>query len=54
MGLRAITDFDTHDIVLGGDQNSGSLAYPWHGRIDELRYYDRALSTAEILVLAAP
>lgn len=48
------TDMDSNDIVVGGDQNSGVLAYAWRGRLDELRFYDRALTTAELQVLAAP
>jgi hypothetical protein len=47
-------DFDTQDIVLGGDRNGGSFVYGWHGRLDELRYYDRALTQPEIMALAAP
>jgi hypothetical protein len=47
-------DVDMHDIVVGADQNSGSLAYPWQGRLDELRMYDRALTQPEITALAVP
>lgn len=49
-----VTDVDTHDIVIGGDQNAGAFAYAWRGYIDELRFYDRALTSLEIQVLAAP
>jgi hypothetical protein len=44
--------FDGHDVLIGGDENGGNPAYMWHGRVDELRIYDRALSGTEILALA--
>ena len=44
--------FDTHDLIIGADMNMGSPAYQFHGRIDDLRLYDRALADTEITVLA--
>ena len=46
--------YDNHDIIIGGDENSGSFAYAWKGAIDELYIFDRALSADEIAKLAAP
>jgi arabinan endo-1,5-alpha-L-arabinosidase len=46
-------DFDDHDIVIGMDENGGSPAYRWHGKVDEVQLYDRALTTEEIAMLAA-
>ena len=37
----------------GADENSGSPQYFWHGKLDELELYDRALSDLEILGLAS-
>ena len=48
-----VSMIDTHDVVIGGDENGGMAAYTFHGRIDELQVYDRALSDAEIVALAA-
>ena len=45
---------DTHDMLIGGDENSGSPAYQFHGMLDELQIFDRALGESEILMLAAP
>ena len=44
--------FDTHDLLIGADENTGAPAYQFHGRIDDLQLYDRALSDTEITVLA--
>lgn len=44
--------FGTNDIMLGGDANAGALAYPWHGRLDELCVFDHALTGADIAALA--
>ncbi len=43
---------DTHDAIIGGDENSGSPAYLFHGKVDEVQLYDRALTDAEIAMLA--
>jgi hypothetical protein len=44
---------DNHDVVLGIDENNGSAAYQFHGKLDELEIYDRALTDTEIAGLAA-
>ena len=46
-------DWDTNPIVVGAD-NVPIPEYPLDGVVDDLRLYDRALSAAEIAVLAAP
>jgi hypothetical protein len=43
--------FDASDIVIGGD-NDGSFGFATDGLIDEIRIYDRALSSTEIATLA--
>lgn len=43
---------DTHDVVIGTDENSGSQAYWFHGRVDDLQIYERALTDTEIQMLA--
>lgn len=45
---------DTHDVVIGSDENAGMPAYQFHGKVDELQIYDRALTDAEIAMLATP
>jgi hypothetical protein len=47
-----VSMIDTHDVVIGADENSGSQAYFWHGKVDELQLYNRALDDAEIVMLA--
>ena len=44
---------DTHDVIIGGDENSANPAYLFHGKVDELQLYDRALTDAEIAMLAS-
>lgn len=46
--------FDSHDLFIGGDEDFGTVTNFWPGLVDELQIYDRALSTAELLILAAP
>jgi hypothetical protein len=48
-----VSMMDTSDLVIGSDENSGSPAYMWHGKVDELELYARALSDSEIAELAA-
>jgi hypothetical protein len=45
---------DTHDMLIGTDENSGSQAYWFRGKVDEVQVYDRALTDAEIAMLATP
>lgn len=44
--------YDGHDILLGADLNSGSLALPFDGMLDDIRVYNRVLSQQEIAALA--
>lgn len=50
----AQVSYDSHDIYLGADENSGSVALPFDGVLDDLRVYNRVLSAAEIAELAEP
>jgi hypothetical protein len=43
---------DTQPIGLGGDVDEGVFRYGYVGGIDELRFYDRALTLEEIATLA--
>ena len=45
-------ELDMHDLMIGADENTGSPAYQFHGRIDDLQLYNRALTDAEISGLA--
>jgi hypothetical protein len=45
-------ELDAHDIMIGTDENMGSPAYQFHGRIDEMQLYNRALTDTEISGLA--
>jgi hypothetical protein len=49
-----VSMIDSHDLVIGSDENGGMPAYSFTGRVDELQVYDRALTDAEIVTLAAP
>ena len=40
--------YDTHPLLIGADIENESLAYYFNGFIDDIRIYDRALSSAEI------
>jgi hypothetical protein len=44
--------YDVGPFVVGADDNDGFLFF-WRGAIDEVRFYDRALTDAEIAELAA-
>jgi hypothetical protein len=44
--------YDSHDLIIGADENMGAPAYQFHGRIDDVQLYDRALADTEITVLA--
>jgi hypothetical protein len=52
-GEGADVVFDGSDIVIGADQNEGTIALPFGGLIDDVRIYDRALDGDEIAALAA-
>ena len=45
-------DFDGSDFIIGGDENGGSLALMFTGRVDDVRIYARALEDDEIAALA--
>jgi hypothetical protein len=40
-------------MLAGPFDLGGGSSYPWHGRIDEVRLYDRELTQSEIALLAA-
>jgi hypothetical protein len=40
-------------VILGNNANSTGVDQPLGGRLDEVRFYDRALSASEIATLAA-
>jgi hypothetical protein len=44
--------FDGGVLLIGGD-GSGARLFPFHGALDDVRIYDRALASAEIAALAA-
>ena len=45
-------DFDAHAVDLGADLDAGALVAPYRGTIDDVRIYDRALSSTELQTLA--
>jgi hypothetical protein len=47
-------DFDDGEVVIGGDIDDGAPNNAFHGRIDDLRIYDRVLAPAELAALATP
>lgn len=50
----AAISFDNSDITIGADVDGGTVVAPLQGELDDVRIYDRALSDAEIIALAAP
>jgi hypothetical protein len=54
-GARATTLVDNvQPVLLGGDLDDGAPVLGFRGALDELRFYDRALSPDEVAGLAAP
>jgi hypothetical protein len=58
-GVTVTTDFtftttyDTHDLMIGADEEPGAFEYFWQGSIDEVVLTDRELTDAEIEQLIA-
>lgn len=54
-GSAALPDLvtDTAAILVGGDMNGGSPAEELDGRLDDVRLYNRALTPAEVMLLAS-
>lgn len=50
----AAISFDDSDITIGADVDGATVVAPLKGELDDVRIYDRALSDAEIIALAAP
>jgi hypothetical protein len=48
----ATLSYDTHAVYLGADNNTGTTVLYFSGALDELRVYSRALSAAEIAMIA--
>ena len=51
--LAGVNLWDDHDLFIGGDENGGSPSGHFLGYIDDVRLYDRAITPAEIALLAA-
>jgi hypothetical protein len=52
IGHQAAITFDTSDVLIGYDVDFGSPVAAFAGILDEVRIYNRALSDAEIALLA--
>ena len=52
-GVGTFADSDLA-VAIGADLDQGSPAIFFHGTLDEIRFYDRALALAEITALANP
>lgn len=50
----AAISFDASDITIGADVDGTTTVAPLDGELDDVRIYDRTLSDAEIIALAAP
>ena len=46
--------YDAGPFLIGADNNDGGFLYWYRGAIDEVRFYDRALTEDEIAKLASP
>jgi hypothetical protein len=44
--------YDTHDALIGGDYDFGSIKFGWTGGLDEITLYNRALSAVEIQAIS--
>ena len=49
-----VIDFDNLDVRIGGDQDKDGPKAAWHGVLDDIRIYNRALSVQELEGLANP
>lgn len=47
-GTGGAIAYDTHEALIGGDYDFGSIKFGWTGGIDEVTLYNRALSAAEV------
>ena len=47
-------DFDGLDLLIGGDKDGRQESAPWHGDLDDIRIYDRALSPQQLADLTIP
>jgi hypothetical protein len=54
ISASAVIFDDDQDLFLGADQNAGSPALEFTGELDEVRFYDGALTSTEITALATP
>jgi hypothetical protein len=52
-GMANALTYDVQPMWIGCDNNSGTFAMRFNGAIDEVQIYNRALSVAEIQMLAA-
>ncbi len=43
---------ENNPLIIGGSQNLGEMEEYWHGQLDEVRLYKRALTAAEIKKVA--
>lgn len=43
--------YDTHPLIIGADVENETLSYFFHGLIDDVRIYDRALTESEVETL---
>lgn len=46
--------YDDHDVIIGADETNFGIQNRFVGDLDEVRFYSRELSAAEIAQLAAP
>jgi len=53
-GPQFALDYDGHDVVIGVDDTPLGLMHFFEGDIDDVRFYNRELAPAEILMLATP
>jgi hypothetical protein len=44
--------FDAHDVIIGADDNDGSIVLHYDGLLDDIRIYDRQLDAIQIAALA--
>lgn len=53
-GTGLVPAYDAHPLVVGADEDDGVVDQFFQGALDDVRIYDRALTAAEVAVLATP
>jgi hypothetical protein len=53
VGTGTVTDAGSHNLYIGADNDIGTLGQVFEGKIDQVRIFDKALSSSEVSTLYA-